>query len=53
MSEEHHKNARPSSREQHEKGQTRKRKDAGTEKGDKRRKSQKRKRRRPQQDQGE
>ncbi len=47
MSEEHQKNARPSSCEQHEKGQARKKKDAGKEKGDQRRKSQRRKRRRP------
>lgn len=48
MSEEHKKNARPSSREKHEQGQSRKRKDAGGEKGDKRRKKQQRKRPRPQ-----
>jgi len=47
MGEEHQKNARPSSREKHEKGQSRKRKDAQGEKGDKRRKKQQRKRRRP------
>ncbi len=39
---------RPSSREQHEKGQERKQRDAGGEKGDKRRKKQVRKRQRPQ-----
>jgi hypothetical protein len=53
MSEEHKKNARPSSRGKHEIGQARKKKDAGKEKGDQRRKRQQRKRRRPQQDQGE
>jgi hypothetical protein len=53
MSEEHQKNARPSSRERHEEGQTRKRRDAGREKGDVRRKRQQRKRRRPQQGQGD
>lgn len=37
MGEEHEKNARPSSREKHEKGQKRKGKAAGGEKGDKRR----------------
>jgi hypothetical protein len=51
MSEEHEKNARPSSREKHQKGQAMKQRDAGGEKGDKRRKKQQRKRRRPQQDQ--
>ena len=48
MSDDHRKNARPSNREKHEKGQARKRKDAGKEKGDLRRKKQQRKRR-PQQ----
>ena len=47
MSEEHKKNARPSSRGKHEAGQARKRRDAGGEMGDKRRKRQQRKRRRP------
>jgi len=48
MSDEHTKNARPSSREQHEEGQNRKKKDAGRgEKGDKRRKQARRKRSRP------
>jgi hypothetical protein len=47
MTEEHHKNARPSSRGKHQKGQARKRKDAGGEKGDARRKRQQRRRRRP------
>ena len=42
MPEEHKKNVRPSSREKHEKGQTRKRKDACGEKGDKRRQKRKR-----------
>ncbi len=51
MGEEHQKNARPSSREKHEEGQTRKQKDAGGEKGDKRRTKQRRKRPRPPQDQ--
>jgi hypothetical protein len=50
MSEEHKKNARPSSREQHEKGQARKQRDTGGEKGDKRRRRQQRKRRRPEQE---
>jgi hypothetical protein len=44
---EHEKNARPSSREAHEEGQARKQRDAGNEKGDKRRKRQQRKRPRP------
>jgi hypothetical protein len=50
MGEEHKKNARPSSRGKHEKGQSRKRKDAGGEKGDRRRKKQQRKRPRPPQE---
>jgi hypothetical protein len=53
MSEEYHKNARPSSREKHEQGQARKRKDAGREKGDTRRKRQQRKRARPPQEEGD
>jgi hypothetical protein len=48
MAEEHQKNARPSTREKHEEGQTRKDRDAGKEKGDKRRKRQTRKRSTPQ-----
>lgn len=51
MSEEHLTNARPSNREKHEEGQARKRKDAATEKGDKRRTRQHRKRSRPQEEQ--
>jgi hypothetical protein len=50
MSEEHKKNARPSSRGKHEKGQARKKRDSDGEKGDKRRKKQQRKRRRPDQE---
>ena len=46
MPEEHSRNARPSSREKHQEGQARKRKDTGGEKGDKRRKRQERKRKR-------
>jgi len=53
MGEEHRKNARPSTRANHDEGQARKRKDAGREKGDKRRKVQQRKRRRPQKETGE
>jgi len=53
MTEEHRKNVQPSSREQHERGQARKRRDAGKETGDTRRKRQQRKRRRPEQGQGE
>lgn len=48
MTEEHRKNSRPSTREPHEEGQARKRKDAGREKGDEQRKKQQRKRARPQ-----
>ena len=53
MSEEHQKNARPSTRGKHEKGQARKRQDASGEKGDRRRKKQQRKRRRPRPEQGD
>jgi hypothetical protein len=44
LGEEHKKNARPSSREKHTKGQARKSQDAGGEKGDRRRKKQQQKR---------
>jgi hypothetical protein len=50
MGEEHQKNARPSTRVDHEEGQARKQRDAGTEKGDKRRSKQQRKRPRPQEE---
>jgi hypothetical protein len=50
MAREHTKNARPSMEEKHQKGKTRRRRDAGGEKGDSRRgKHFQRKRRRPQQ----
>jgi len=47
MSEDHRKNARSSTREDHEEGQSRKRRDAGSEKGDEKRTRQQRKRSRP------
>ena len=47
MGEEHQKNARPSTREDHDEGQARKERDAGKEKGDKKRQRQQRKRPRP------
>lgn len=53
MSEKHQKNATPSNREKHQHGQARKKKDAGGEKGDKRRSKQQRKRPRPNQQQGD
>ena len=50
---EHTRNARPSTQEKHEEGETRRRRDAGGEKGDKRRgKHFQRKRRRPQDEKG-
>lgn len=52
MGEEHKKNARPSSRGKHEKGQARKQRDAGGEKGDQKRKKQQRKRPRPRDEPG-
>jgi hypothetical protein len=49
MAKEHAKNARPSTVEKHQKGQTRRRRDTGGEKADKQRgKHFQRKRRRPQ-----
>jgi hypothetical protein len=52
MTEEHKKNARPSSREKHEEGQARKRRDSGKEKGDVRRKRRNRKRSRREEGKG-